>query len=1033
MTEEWPSGLCAPCLFGTGEEPADDGEFQPGAVVIDGLVFPPSPDFSERYEFLAVPLFAGQDFPDIAGLAERLARQEDAVTRFLWRRFSAPLRDLLLSIRSKGSGAAVVSRLLAQELNGMVLRGTVHTPRRFAGVELSPETRDLLESGTAGAGLARLNRRLLEDALAPDIKRASAAHEPPSVAGGQGEIFCVYDRWLRRFVALKRLKAAQAAPAIDRSRFVAEAQIAGQLQHPNFLPIHDLGADTQGRPFYTTSLLSGRTFGDVVREVHETRDRDGLALRRALGILVQVTDAMAYAHARGVCHRDLKPANLLIGSYGEVFVIDFGSAAAIPSPVVEEPDGWVTDRVGTERTRVLAGQPGSPLSTLTGGMHITPVYSPPELFDPEAGIPGIGADLYAMGVMLYELACGRLPYAGADGAPPDLPKLRQQLREGPPEPVRRIKRTVSRDLAAICEQAMAWRATDRYSTMTDLGADLRALLETRVVQARRPGRWARAQKWAVRRSRWIAAGLLVLGTVGIALTFAYSFKVEKDHARQLNHFRDAQLAARQGEWRRVIDHLDQAGAAGYPDRIELGLQRADAWTALAVHDRAAAELARLETLPDPGPRLGAVLLRLGEHHLFDRATWETGLDHVRRAQLAGLNRADAAFARGLLAETSPAALAHFQEALRLDSFHHGAHRAALGLGFLLGDRPAVESHLRSFKVFYPDDPSPHFIEAAWLALDGRGDEAEARLAAVSGGVNPRLIEAFQSGLAIMAQGARLFAIERLLGVEDAEPVTLTPLLMNTMALFLNRPLADTLTDETTFRFPQLPCVKQGLEQGVKAVVSLALSPFGNPDTAIAQLEQACAVHPEALLPMAAGMLLDTRRPTRPDRLAPFLDRQSRLFQMAAGMPSAVPEVSTQARFMAALTQLERGALVDAPDPVALRACATNLAWFLRQPITSARLAEAGHRMAFRIGELDIARDFLVRWSALEPDNLEYLRRRIEVEIAIGAYGAALESIARLLADHPADAGALAARERALTRLRELAESAGARASSGTNP
>lgn len=841
----------------------------------------------------------------------------------------------------------------------------------------------------------------------------------PISRGGQAEIYRVQDLRLRRVVALKRLPAAATDAA--RWRFFAEAQIASQLDHPNFLPIFDAGLDPSERPFYTTILLPGKTLADALAEVpHRGRDAE-FKLRRALELLERIAVAMAYAHERGVLHRDLKPGNVLLGNFGEVFIADFGSARTGWTASDRPVEAQGAARVETHRAEMLSADAGSPLSSAADGFPGTPLYCPPETFADPAVPPGPKTDIYALGVILYQLVCGRVPYARPFGGVPAVKELLYAMRLGPPEAVRRLNRSVQRDLAAICEKAMAYDPDTRYATMKELASDLRAFLETRVVQARRHGPLARARKWALRRSRPLALASLVLAGVGTSLAVAYSYKTQKDAARQITHLREAQLAARQGQWQASLDHLERAEQAGYTNVVDLGLQRIDAWTALSESDRSAAELAKLQRLPELGPYRGAVLLHLAEHELFDRSTWQTGLDHARQALDAGLSRADQAFAQGLLADTSPAALGFFQEALRFDAFHHGAHRAGLGLEFLLGEREALRSHLTVVQVLYPDDPSPVFIEAALLALDGRTEEAATAIAPLRHKVNERAWGVFQAGIEIMGAGGKLFSVERLLQAEDAEPVATSPLILNAAALFLNAPSAAADTNTAGLRFAQLPCVKNGLEQGVKGLLGLVTPLLGNSDAAVEKIKAACAAHREALLPLGAAMLLEPRRPASAAALPPFLERQAGLFQMAAEMPSALRQVPRQARFMAALTQVELACRVAPPRADARPQAVANLRWFLTDPDLSPPVAEACFNLARELGGLDLARGFLAKEEELQPADQGLVRCRIELELAAGAFRRAMPLIEGVLAAKPDDEWAQSVRARAARQIRELAE------------
>ncbi len=411
-------------------------------------------------------------------------------------------------------------------------------------------------------------------------ERYEFLNEKPLKRGGQGLVFRVKDLRLRRDVALKRLADSGLDSGPARSRFIAEAQMASQLNHPGFLPIYDAGLDSTGRPFYTTVLLSGRTFRDIIRAVHQPAQNFDLELRRALQMLWQICQAAAYAHSCGLIHRDLKPTNVLIGEYGEVFVIDLGSARAVGFPAAPMETGAAQratrrqDACATSLTPALvpAGavsseppdhEPISALATQGSEVPTTLVFTPPELFYSPPGQPGPQTDVYALGVILYELCSGRQPYSLAGGKIPPDEELVKSIRRGPPAPVRQLNPAIHRDLVAVCEKAMVREPSARYATATELAADIQAFLETRVVAARRPGPVAKLHKWTLRHSRHLALATLALAAIGMALSLAWSFKIQHDHARQLNHLRAAQLAARWGQWRDALEHLRAAEQVGY--------------------------------------------------------------------------------------------------------------------------------------------------------------------------------------------------------------------------------------------------------------------------------------------------------------------------------------------------------------------------------------------------------------------------------------------------------------------------------------
>ena len=199
----------------------------------------------------------------------------------------------------------------------------------------------------------------------------------PIAAGGVGEVRRVLDRDLRRPMALKQLRASVDATPMVVERFVEEAQVTAQLQHPGVVPVHRMGQLDDGRPFYTMKEIEGRTLFDVLTELHAAQDAShwvpapsGWTLRRLLEAVHRVCETIAYAHHRGVLHRDLKPDNIMLGAFGEVWVVDWGLACVIGAPPPEHsgaPDASPLDTLGSERRR-----------TLMGGISGTPAYMSPE-------------------------------------------------------------------------------------------------------------------------------------------------------------------------------------------------------------------------------------------------------------------------------------------------------------------------------------------------------------------------------------------------------------------------------------------------------------------------------------------------------------------------------------------------------------------------------------------------------------------------------------------------------------------------------
>src|SRR5439155_24779418 len=150
--------------------------------------------------------------------------------------------------------------------------------------------------------------------------------------GGLGEVHVARDEELHREVALKRLQTPHASNPRSRRRFLREAAITSRLEHPSIVPVHSMGQDAAGCPFYAMRFVEGQTLQDAIQQFHgpdktgRTPGQHQLALRQLLSRFVTVCNTVAYAHSRGIVHRDLKPNNIMLGPYGETLVLDWGLA-----------------------------------------------------------------------------------------------------------------------------------------------------------------------------------------------------------------------------------------------------------------------------------------------------------------------------------------------------------------------------------------------------------------------------------------------------------------------------------------------------------------------------------------------------------------------------------------------------------------------------------------------------------------------------------------------------------------------------------
>jgi tetratricopeptide (TPR) repeat protein/serine/threonine protein kinase len=265
--------------------------------------------------------------------------------------------------------------------------------------------------------------------LAPTVKAAAAPPGPPPEApgrfggyavlgplgrGGRGVVYRVSDPELNRPLAVKVLRPELQGDPDAVRRFLEEAQVMGQLQHPGIVPVHGLGRLPDGRPYFAMKLVQGRTLADLLAERPSPADDRP----RYLAIFQQVCQAVGYAHSRGVIHRDLKPANVMVGAFAEVQVMDWGLAkvlgagAARPDGASGEPRAVAAESADTICT-VRTGATG--LSSADGLVVGTFAYMSPEQAQGRIEELDARADVFGLGAVLCEVLTGRPPYAGAAG------------------------------------------------------------------------------------------------------------------------------------------------------------------------------------------------------------------------------------------------------------------------------------------------------------------------------------------------------------------------------------------------------------------------------------------------------------------------------------------------------------------------------------------------------------------------------------------------------------------------------------------
>jgi formylglycine-generating enzyme required for sulfatase activity/tRNA A-37 threonylcarbamoyl transferase component Bud32 len=399
----------------------------------------------------------------------------------------------------------------------------------------------------------------------------------PHAKGNLGEVSVAFDGELDREVALKEIQERLADNSAHLRRFVLEAKVTGGLEHPGIVPVYGLSHFPDGRPYYVMRFIKGDSLQDAIQDFHKAEaagqspGERALALRKLLGRFLDVCNAIAYAHSRGVLHRDLKPANVMVGKYGETLVVDWGLAKVLGKTDVETP----------EELLQTASDPGL---THAGTALGTPAYMSPEQAAGNLDQVGSLSDVYSLGATLFCLLTGRAPFTNANM----LDILRAVQRGSFPAP-RSINRQVPAALEAICLKAMALAPADRYSSPRALADDIEHWLADEPVSAYREPWTKRLGRWRRRHATLVTATTLVLLTILLAAGLGVGV-VGREKAREralaqveaLPHASPAtvpailqEIAAHRAEVRsRLLDRWqDQKLTDG--DRLRLGLALAD--------------------------------------------------------------------------------------------------------------------------------------------------------------------------------------------------------------------------------------------------------------------------------------------------------------------------------------------------------------------------------------------------------------------------------------------------------------------------